>query len=963
MQEYISVIYDCPNLLGMDLRSSIASIAKQSYKKIEIVLGYYGEVVPKPDYIYSECKYPTEIKYVDISDAKNKLDALECLLCEAKGDYIFFNHTGVCYSYDFIRKMLMRGKANCIARECIRDDNGSDFCLNNYLISDIDSVVFCADNAIILKDCPELIDYENRVFNKEHVLDRLNDPRLQKFCSSEEAIFFALVFSCIEEQNEIWIEPYTCVVKQEKEYVSFAKRICNLYGVTSEYLSSFVCAETVKEISHVDFKISNYRKIPCSLQTIDSVKKEIMAHDVVSFDIYDTLIQRPLWNPEDLFYILQNIITKELRPIDYIDFRTTRIDAEHLARISTINHEASLDDFYQELKRLTCYDEKTLEWIKEKELELEYKLSYQRKTGKELYDFSRWAKKTVVFTSDMYLPKSFILSVMEKNGYSYHDLFLLSVEEKQSKSNLGLYQRLTGKLKEKTIIHIGDNYTTDYQNARKCGVDSYHFPKAKDILLSTSSMSKFFNGLYKNNIGLYNAQYAFNTETGLRMLWAVVANKLFDNPFGNYDMESMFSGNFYWMGASVGGINEWAVINELIRAEREYDSIVFAARDGFLLKESIGRFVHSDKFKYCRISRKSLYPLCISRTDGLQVRNIGLVENMTPKDVFRLTDKVLACSEAEYAGFCMSMGKEIDENFKNNREFCVFGSALVKAYFSEEKYEEYKSMVKSYLDDFFFGRTLFVDMGYSGRVESILSSVFGYQIDSLYIHGKEDAIHTRTITKNLNIRSMIPFSPVENIWLRELLNSELCGSCITYKRQNDTVQPIIDRCHYNDREKAIITTYQNGVRDFLDYWRTVVDSVSKWISVNTYDCVTPFELFLTSMSMRDREAFIPCIFEDDLGMGQETTLNSLFGYVPNLLNNDETRRTVGDQSADHEGDKTVCVHNQTCTESCVVYDLLYNRKNAKLRFIVKHRERWYYKPVRFVYRIARFVRRTLFYRQ
>ena len=115
--------------------------------------------------------------------------------------------------------------------------------------------------------------------------------------------------------------------------------------------------------------------------------------------------------------------------------------------------------------------------------------------------------------------------------------------------------------------------------------------------------------------------------------------------------------------------------------------------------------------------------------------------------------------------------------------------------------------------------------------------------------------------------------------------------------------------------------------------------------------------------MRDREAFIPCIFEDDLGMGQETTLNSLFGYVPNLLNNDETRRTVGDQSADHEGDKTVCVHNQTCTESCVVYDLLYNRKNAKLRFIVKHRERWYYKPVRFVYRIARFVRRTLFYRQ
>lgn len=954
MQDYISIVFDCPNLLGMDLRSSIASIANQSYKKIEIVLGYYGEVIPKPDYIYTECKYPTEIKYVDISDAKDKQEALRYLLDEAKGDRILFNHTGVCYSFDFIRKMLMNDQPNCIARERVRDDKGSDFYLNNFLASDTDDVVFCADNAIILKDCPELIDYENRVFKKEYVFKRLNDPRLQEFGSSEEAIFFALVFGCIEEQNEIRIEPYTYVIKLEKEYAAFAKRICNLYEVTCGYLSSLKCAETVKEISQAEHKISNYKKIPCNLQTIDNVKKEIMAHDVVSFDIYDTLIQRPLWNPEDLFYIMQNIITKELKSIDYVDFKTIRIDAEHLARIGAINNEASLDDFYQELKRLTCYDGKTLEWIKEKELQLEYTLSYQRKAGKELYDFSRWAKKSVVFTSDMYLPKSFILSVLEKNGYSYHDLFLLSVEEKQSKSNMGLYQTLIGKFKEKAIIHIGDNYITDYQHACRCGIDAFHFPKAKDILLSTSSMSQFFNALYKSNIGLYNAKYVFNTETGLRMLWAVVANKLFDNPYGNDDMESMFNGNAYWMGASVGGINEWAIINELIRAEHEYDSIVFAARDGFLLKKSMESYIHSDKFKYCRISRKSLYPLCISRTDGIQVRNIGLVENMTPKDVFSLIDKVLACSEAEEAEFCTSMGKGIDENFKDNKEFCVFGSALVKAYFSEEKYEEYKSMVKTYLDDFFFGKTLFVDMGYSGRVESILTSVFKYQIDSLYIHGKEDAIHTRTIAKNLNIRSMIPFSPVENIWLRELLNSELCGSCIMYKRKNDTVLPIADKHHYNDREKAIIVAYQKGVMDFLDYWRTITDSVSEWISVNTYDCVTPFELFLTSMSMRDREAFIPCIFEDDLGMGREVALDSLFGYVPNLLGNDAAR-----------GKLTIsqnCAPNQNGAKNSIVYNLLYNRKDEKLKFISKHRNRWYYKPVRFVYRVARTVRRTLFYR-
>lgn len=950
MRDYVSIIFDCPNLLGKDLRSSIASIASQSYKKIEIVLGYYGEVIPKSDYIYTECKYPIEIKWVDISDANNKIEALGCLLNNAKGNHVFFNHTGVCYSFDFIRKMLISGKFNCIARDYLRNNEGSVFQLNNYLASDVDKVDFCFENKMILKDCPEFVDYENRMFRKEYVCEWLNDPRLQEFADSESAVFFALVLSCIDEQNELYLEPYTYVVKNANTYSTFLDQVRNLFEVTSEYLTSMRCVDAVKEIIASDFNISNYCKIPCGEQTIDNVKKQIMSHDIVSFDIYDTLILRPFWNPEDLFYVLQNIITKELESIDYVDFRTTRIDAEHLARISAINGEASLDDFYQELKSLTMYDDKTLEWIKEKELELEYAVSYQRKAGKELYDFAQWAKKSVVFTSDMYLPKSFILSVLEKNGYSCCDQFLLSVEAKQSKSNMGLYQMLIGKFKGKTILHIGDNYLTDYQNAIKSGIDSYHFPKAKDVLVSASSVSRFFNSLYSNNVGLYNAQYAFNTETGLRMLWAVVANKLFDNPYVDYDIDSMFNGNVYWMGASVGGLNEWAVINELIKVDNQYDAIVLAARDGFLLKEAIGRYIDSDKIKYCRISRKSLYPLCISRVEGLQVKNIGLVEKMTPKDVFKLIDKVLVCDEAEYAEFCAAKGKGTEENFKDNKDFCVFGSELLKTYFSETKYDEYKSMVKHYLDDSFFGNTLFVDVGYSGRVESILKSAFGYHIDSLYIHGKEDAIHTRTIAKNLSIRSIIPFSPVENIWLRELLNSELCGSCMTYKWNNNTVIPVSDECGYNNREQAIIITYQKGVLDFLDYWRTVTNPISQWIVVNAYDCVVPFELFLTSMSAKDREAFIPCIFEDDLGMGRQVALDSLFGYVPNLLGNNQVNAA------------STVTFSRLRTENRTVNNLLNTLGLVKLEFMGKHRDRWFYKPVRSAYRIARSFGRKVFSR-
>lgn len=63
---------------------------------------------------------------------------------------------------------------------------------------------------------------------------------------------------------------------------------------------------------------------------LENIREEIRKAKYVSFDIYDTLIVRPFWNPTDLFYLLE----KEFEDIynSYIGFREMRINGEELLR-------------------------------------------------------------------------------------------------------------------------------------------------------------------------------------------------------------------------------------------------------------------------------------------------------------------------------------------------------------------------------------------------------------------------------------------------------------------------------------------------------------------------------------------------------------------------------------------------------------------------------------------------------
>ena len=70
------------------------------------------------------------------------------------------------------------------------------------------------------------------------------------------------------------------------------------------------------------------------------LKEKCQEYDVISFDVFDTLLKRNIGNPSDIFYILKKIAEE----IKIIDFDKIRKEAEK--EIRDIQSFATIDEIY-----------------------------------------------------------------------------------------------------------------------------------------------------------------------------------------------------------------------------------------------------------------------------------------------------------------------------------------------------------------------------------------------------------------------------------------------------------------------------------------------------------------------------------------------------------------------------------------------------------------------------------------
>ena len=275
---------------------------------------------------------------------------------------------------------------------------------------------------------------------------------------------------------------------------------------------------------------------------INKLKKEIDKHDIISFDIFDTLVRRKVEEPETIFELIG-----KTENVD--NFRKVREQIQAKA-FKTMHKnglgEITLQGIYNEL------DFENREKFLELEEKLEIEFIYLNDEILEVFNYALNNKKRIILISDMYLSLNFFKKLFKKlNLFGYENIFI-SCELNSTKRDSGeLFIKVCNELNVKTesILHIGDNYMSDYQRAKENGLNAYHYNIKKETCnnLTESTiigLQKFYNQKFSDSI--FNE---FGINIGVLSFY----------PFFKY--------------------LEKEVINNKI------DLVLFVARDGYLLNE------------------------------------------------------------------------------------------------------------------------------------------------------------------------------------------------------------------------------------------------------------------------------------------------------------------------------------------------------------------------------------------
>ncbi len=304
-----------------------------------------------------------------------------------------------------------------------------------------------------------------------------------------------------------------------------------------------------------------------NVRELNDIKRKINRADVVSFDVFDTLIFRMTNTPETVFDLVGN-------KFQIPNFRKLRMDEQNRASIQLAEKygypHANMDEIYEALSEHT---EIPVDWdeVKAFEIQLEKDTLVQNAEMYEVFQYAKSVGKRVVATSDMYLFAATLRDILNNCGYSEIDKVYCSADERKAKFNTELFLTLAEQenVEYGHILHIGDNVSADVEIPRRFGIKTYQYKKVWEEAKVRSAQGTSID------VGLYKILY--NEEKGF----------------------------WYNLGVEIGGPLYMGLYRWLSGKIKKKDKIFFLARDGYNLYE-LFRHCGYENAEYLYTSRRAL---------------------------------------------------------------------------------------------------------------------------------------------------------------------------------------------------------------------------------------------------------------------------------------------------------------------------------------------------------------------
>lgn len=638
-----------------------------------------------------------------------------------------------------------------------------------------------------------------------------------------------------------------------------------------------------------------YSKVTAHSDELENIRKQIVAPktEVVSFDIFDTLIMRPLWEPRDLFDLVA-IISKDILPNHIRNiFGQLRVEADRLARkhaltIYDSRRDVTFYEIYSELQKLTGLSADIIDRIMQTEIDLELTLCTPRNTGKMLYDLAINAKKKVICVTDMYLPHKVIEKILLNNGYTNISKIYISSEYRTPKCD-GLFNFMLkdfSNIKAENILHIGDNYYVDVVIPAEKGIRSFHMTKATEMFQNMNGTWYGGNSFFK----IYQGGVPQNTDE--QALWflrnrcmiALVAKKMFDNPWVSINPESDFNGDPYLIGYYILGFFIDAIVHWLIdQTSGKYESIQFVARDGYVIKQAYDIYIKHNAFinlpssNYLYVSRKALLPLMVSNAEALMnIPSFDSLEKLSPRSVLSSLKPII--SDEAYSKrekICKENGCNYDDSFKSLHDWKCFVQICIDRFFDSRKAKLYREKMKIALQKQLSGKTCSFDIGYSGRTELVLSNTLEKPIDAYYIYQRKGRAQKSAEAGQFKITSFYDYLPseIDSMIIETLLS--FCGpSCLQLlPSDNNDLIPIFDSEKVNFQTEYVIQIMQHAALDFVEDICILEDCIGSLQEFSLYESVRPFNFYLHYSTPFDRAIFSTTKFKNGL-FNEEISLST-----------------------------------------------------------------------------------------
>ena len=453
-------------------------------------------------------------------------------------------------------------------------------------------------------------------------------------------------------------------------------------------------------------KAVNKEKNECKNLAYWDVDKEklyrtIKVYDVISFDIYDTLIIRKTGNHKDVFEWLSGFTS--------FSYQEVRNQA-----VSKCSENASLDEIYQIIQKISGIDENEKKFLMNQELMREMALVEWRK---DILDVLReimkqYPQKEIYFLSDMYLPSDFFLKIFMQVGIQTDKEHVwISCEmdaNKQTGTMWELYEKKV--VKEKKAIHVGDSYLADIEEPKKYGVSSFYIMNKNDMFNHTFLKKADATSLYTSTI------------------MGLVENKLFNSPFSMHTTKGKISfKERKQFGYVVFGPVILTFLIWLISQCKEKENIYFFARDGYFLEKDYNFLsgIYQDslpKAVYLYTSR--LLATIAGMEDGSELL-LQLPYNGTLRSYLKDRYSILAEED----------GKNLDETVPQYRENCEKLKKMLVPYEKDiaKKIEEVKKNYHKYLfNTVSEEEPVFVDISYYGHTQEMLSRILNKKTEGYY---------------------------------------------------------------------------------------------------------------------------------------------------------------------------------------------------------------------------------------